>query len=140
MDVLVVSVLCDGAELLSLGAVKRNYETEATVRVARLLAVLQCGKIGSLASVTVFLCRQTEVTTTIYGMCRHNVQGHPRLFTTGTLIFHLHCIDKMTKSHGWTTDLTRDVPKFVVPLRSRISQKCKRSQLITAHFCNDGEH
>lgn len=48
-------LVCDGAELLSLGAVKRNYETEATVRVARLLAVLVCGKIGSLASVTVFL-------------------------------------------------------------------------------------
>ena len=54
MDVLVVSVLCDGAELLSLGAVKRNYETEATVRVARLLAVL-VWQDWIFASVTVFL-------------------------------------------------------------------------------------
>ena len=115
MDVLVVSVLCDGAELLSLGAVKRNYETEATVRVARLLAVLVWQDwifgVGHRFSLTPQRQRPT-----IYGMCRHNVQGHPWLFTTGTLIFHLHCIDILTKSHGWTTDLTRDVPFFVVPL------------------------
>lgn len=112
MLVRVVFVLCDGAELLSLGAVKRNYETEATARSRTSLSSVSVARLDPWRRHR-FLCRQRKVTTTIYRPVPAQCPRSSMVFYYGTLIFHLHCIDILTKSHGWTTDLTRDVPNLL---------------------------